>query len=179
MQAFIQIVKIEKFEIQAQNEAVLNVTFNIVDGDNSITKQQNFPLDSTSDFIKAELTKNLQTYGLDKEQAIANAKLDAANENADLVIEELKDAKIELSEKPSEEVVPEVKEDAPVETVEEVLPEEAYIPEAPTEDNLTPDPVVEDAKIEEATDIVNEQKLEEPIVQPKENEEVLADPTVE
>ena len=127
MPAYIQIVKIEKFEIQAQNEAVLNVTFNIVDGDNTITKQQNFPLDSTSDFIKDELTKDLETYGLDKEQAIANAKLDAANENADLVIEELKDAKIELTDSPIEEIAPEVKEETPVEVIEEAKIEEEPI----------------------------------------------------
>lgn len=86
----LEIVSAEKMYLQAQDEEVLNVIFNIqLDSVVIEDRQLNFPLATPSDEIKAELEKYLANYNAEAEAKIANAEHEESLKVADTTISEL------------------------------------------------------------------------------------------
>lgn len=120
MAATLKVKKIEKFDIQAQNETVLNVTVGIMDNGQEIEERLlNFPLNTSSEALKAELSKFIKNYNLEVKQAVENADRDAAHAQADEVISEMTDMEITEDEavEPAEVPNTDVTFEAPMETL--------------------------------------------------------------
>lgn len=104
MAATLKVKKIEKFDIQAQNDTVLDVTVGIIDNGQEIEERRlNFPLNTTKDELTAELSKFISNYNVEVQQAVENAERDAAHAQADEVIGEMTDMEITGDESVADE----------------------------------------------------------------------------
>lgn len=118
----LKVLKVEKFEVQAENATKLDVTVELSEEGQVLEERKlNFPLDITKEDLKSELQKFIDTYNSDRALAAANAELDAAHAKADEVIAEF--TGLELSTESTETV-------ATPEAVEEVAPVEEVVPES-------------------------------------------------
>lgn len=88
--ASLRIKNIEKIDVQADNNTMLDVTFEFLEGDTVIEeRRQSFPLDTTPEKMQEELTKVLTTFNSDRSLTEQNAELEAAHKTADETIEQV------------------------------------------------------------------------------------------
>jgi hypothetical protein len=74
-------------DVQADNNTVLDVLVELYEGDTKIEDRRlNFPLATSQDELKFELTKFLDTYNSERNQAEVNAEQEAAHAQADETI---------------------------------------------------------------------------------------------
>lgn len=133
----LKVVKVEKIDIQAENETKLDITIELSeDGQVLEERKLNFPLETSKEAIKEELQKFLDTYNLERVQMAENAARDAAHAQADEAIEELTGLELgstEQPEAPAEPVAPESANPEVVESVGEIVnetPSEEVTPES-------------------------------------------------
>lgn len=85
--ATLRVLGIQKLDVQADNSTVLDVLVELYDNEDAIEQRRlSFPLDTSHEALQEELSKFLETYNLDREQAEASKEQDAAHANADEVI---------------------------------------------------------------------------------------------
>lgn len=86
MAATLKVSNVSKEYSPADNKNVLKVDFEILDGETAEVRSLAFPLETTPDQLKTELTNYLNNYNLEKKQAEINAAQDAAEAQADETI---------------------------------------------------------------------------------------------
>lgn len=107
MEVKLKVTSVTKLDVQADNNTVLDVAYDIVevtpapanpenpDAEATPTEavvrsdRQSFPLDTSKEAMVEALTKVKDLYISEKAQSAANAELDAANAQADQVITEV------------------------------------------------------------------------------------------
>jgi hypothetical protein len=90
----LKIGEIQKLYVQAQEEYILDVPFDIIErgkgADQIVTSRKlGFPLNTPMEEVKEELTKFLENYKAELELNEKNKAMDEANEQADATIESL------------------------------------------------------------------------------------------
>lgn len=102
----IKITNADRFDSIPDNKTLIDVSYDIVEVDENggetilESLRQSFPLTSSKADIEAELQKQLQSKAAESARAEEQAEIDAALEQADATIEELKGAEV----LPTEEV---------------------------------------------------------------------------
>lgn len=107
MQATLKIKDIQKLDVQADNNTVLDVTFELYEGETVLEeRRQSFPLGTTPDEMQAELQKVLDTYNADRELSVKNAQHEAELAQADETIAAMNGISLEPTEKSAEGETP-------------------------------------------------------------------------
>lgn len=102
--ATLKIKDINKLDVQADNNTVLDVTFELYEGETVLEeRRQSFALGTTPDEMQAELQKVLDTYNSDRELHAKNAELDAQHAQADETIAAMTGISLEPTDKPADE----------------------------------------------------------------------------
>jgi len=95
--AALKITSTNKEYIQSEGGNALVVSFVIIDDKDQVEYKRIFPLESTPEAIKAELSKALETYLSEKKQAEKQRIMDEKEDAADATLAELTDFQLEDS----------------------------------------------------------------------------------
>lgn len=94
------ITKVEPLTIQQDGSRLLDVAFDIVEGEEVIdAKHYGFPLDATAEQIREEVTQYVTNYEREALARIANAERDAEDQKLSDVVDEVVGLELEAGDK--------------------------------------------------------------------------------